>query len=366
MSEELGLAAVDRWEQLADKFELLAKEEQAQTRPSVCATAASASKTLADVDEWRLEGSTSDKIRERFALIGMKAGLTLGSPPGGANSLDFWLHCLRQNVSERASGLRSARMAYEGGSCVSIENVCEESVAFCLSLQRQELARQADHRTLPQCCSTWIDENFSTAEPYYYSTPSSVQHWISRVAKCAKVSIPIHFLSAHLNRFLLPLRVSKRTPLRRFFERIAKQHDLIWCITHKGLWMARHFPINDRYIDSQGIEQPLRSSILAVSPEINLMMGSQAESGNHVSTNREKIDKFINRVLEENGIKITRADINLVAGYEDMSQFLSWQKGQSGKTAATNFNRVLSQPPEVFLKSLQTRKALIKTKSPSN
>ena len=234
MPQHLNLSAHSQWRQLGDTFESLAKEERAQGGPLVRATVASTSRPLADVDSWRLDGATSHKIREHFALIGTQAGHALGTPPGRAESLDFWLHCLRQNVCERASGQQSVLLSSETNSSINVGNVCEESMLFCLSLQRQALAHEADCRTPAECFSTWIEGNSSAKEPIYWSSPSSVQIWLSLVAKGAK--IPIHFLSARLNVHRLPLRPSKCDSLRTFFDQIATEHELIWCITRSGLW----------------------------------------------------------------------------------------------------------------------------------
>src|SRR4051794_17577041 len=101
MDQDFGPAALAKWRQLGDQFESLVKEEQAHAGPLLHATVAPSSIPFADVNKWRLEGATSDRIRERFALIGTDAGLALGIPPDDASGLDFWLHSLHQNVSER-------------------------------------------------------------------------------------------------------------------------------------------------------------------------------------------------------------------------------------------------------------------------
>jgi hypothetical protein len=250
MSQDSALEAVHQWQELSNKFETLAKQEPTQAGPRLRATAAPTFTPHGDVGKWRLVGAISDNIRERFALIGTQAGFALGTPPGGADMLDYWLHRLSQNVCDRATGPQQ-----ETHSCTGIESVCEESSTFCIGLQRQALAAQADFGTLADCFSKWIDDNSSLVEPFYWSTPGSVRNWISCVASGAKASIPIHFLSARLNVNRLPLRPSEHDSLRTFFDQIAKEHELIWCITRSGLWMAQQPPKPGAYIDAHGRQQ---------------------------------------------------------------------------------------------------------------
>jgi hypothetical protein len=73
---------------------------------------------------------------------------------------------------------------------------------------------------------------------------------------------------------------------------------------------------------------------------------------------RERVEAYIQRVLDETGERITRTDIWQVAGYEDATQFERFQRNQKASAGSrTKFVRVLGLSPDEFLR----RREKIKT-----
>lgn len=66
--------------------------------------------------------------------------------------------------------------------------------------------------------------------------------------------------------------------------------------------------------------------------------------------NARRVDAFIQR-FDASGHRITRTDIYHVAGYDDRSQFLRWQKGDERSTPgdANKFSRVLDMAIPEFM-----------------
>ena len=79
------------------------------------------------------------------------------------------------------------------------------------------------------------------------------------------------------------------------------------------------------------------------------------------TTNRRAaVNAFIQRVLEENSVRITRADIWRVAGYTEATEFERWQKHSKRQSPGTDLkiSHVLRMKPAEFLeKRPQTRPA---------
>jgi hypothetical protein len=98
-----------------------------------------------------------------------------------------------------------------------------------------------------------IEENASSGELLYWSSPDSQRREVSVVARDANGSIPIAFLSTRLNVYALPIQITKCESLRAFFDKVAERNELMWCVTERGLWMAQQPPLGTVYVDSHGI-----------------------------------------------------------------------------------------------------------------
>jgi hypothetical protein len=249
-----------KWNELATKFQSLADSAGGlQLR-------ATANRMLGekhDVVNWFVHDATSDTLRERFELWGAEASRAIGASLRETRLLDLWLHRLYQYLCDRSSPLKQPFISSEtseDGSTVSVESpaigkVCEASTAFCVSLQHQEVEGEQTRNSLAQHFRVWIVENASAPECFYWSSPYSMRNWISSVARCARTSIPIDLLSDRLNVFRLPNLPSEFGSIRVFLDHIAREEGLMWCITKRGLWMAKQPPSTGEYIDANGREQ---------------------------------------------------------------------------------------------------------------
>jgi hypothetical protein len=246
-----------KWNELAEHFEQLADKEQGAGSPPLRATIRDPSR-LRDVADWFFQDARWDRLRETFSVRATEATRAFGTLPDHAELLSLWLHRVHQFLCTSQSPLRrdSQHLANDGSSeriaHPGIEKVCDASAAFCRFLQRQANENESDHKQLSEHFQEWIVDNSSPAEPFYWSSPDSVRSWVSIVARIAQTTVPIDFLSARLNVFRLPLLLKECESLRAFFKQIAKQEDLVWCVTKHGLWMAQQLPTTGEYIDAEG------------------------------------------------------------------------------------------------------------------
>lgn len=81
------------------------------------------------------------------------------------------------------------------------------------------------------------------------------------------------------------------------------------------------------------------------------------------------VDRFIERVLEETGQKITRTDIWRVTGYSEATEFERWQRRdvgyEDGSGVDQKLRRVLSLVPAEFIRRLERRRLVVKVIPPS-
>jgi hypothetical protein len=258
-------ADADRWNELSQHFEQLAAEERdAGCRP-LRASIIRDPTHLRDVGDWDVHDSVPG-LREKFKVRSAKATRAFGAVPNQAGLLSLWLHRLYQYSWDMLDYPSISQSRFTRTSSVShnfhfgdetvhielpgIEEVCKASVAFCHFLEAQAIENEQARKTMYERFREWIEDNSSQAKPVFWSTPDSLRRWVAQVAKSAQ--IPIDFLSIRLNVFRLPLQLKDCESLRAFFDQVAKQEGLVWCVTRHGLWMAQQPPSTGEYIDADG------------------------------------------------------------------------------------------------------------------
>jgi hypothetical protein len=344
------------WQQLSTDFSKLASEEKSANARPLNVMCMAESNRLNDLADWKISDGSSENSRARFELLASQAGKALDPLPMGASPFCYWLHRLYQNLRENRSRL-SSRFITDSSSSMEvpfIDCVCEASSTFCLRLQKAMLDRE-QKGSLATYFQDWIENNSVNV-----SIPPQVsgRNRVSIVAENARTPIPIHFLSSRLQEIDLPRGSTEFGSPSKLLDQIADAHGLIWVITQHGLWMAQQPPSAGLYIDAHGIQHQEQTPQAAPPSQSDPAIRSDVQSDNRISTNRERIDKFIDRIMRERGTKINKTDINRVAGYKDRSQFEEWQSGKlkPGSTPDVNFNRVLSLSADEFLQRLQTVK----------
>ena len=65
---------------------------------------------------------------------------------------------------------------------------------------------------------------------------------------------------------------------------------------------------------------------------------------------QKRVEAFIERVLTERGVRVSKADIWRTAGYADKSVFAEFQQDRAGRIPTRKFNEVLALEPEAFLR----------------
>jgi hypothetical protein len=246
------------WQQLSSDFSMLASEEKSANALPLGAMAASESNRSSDLTEWELHNGCSENFKARFELLASQAGKALGPLPVGASPFCYWLHRLYQDLQENRSKFirRSIIASSLSGEGPLIDSVCEASSTFCLRLQKCALERDYKRRTLSACFEEWIENNFVSE-----TIPAQIsgRNRVSLLARSARTSIPIEFLSSRLQEIGPPRGSTEFGSPRSFFDRIAEKHGLIWAITRGGLWMAHQPPSSGAYIDAQG--RPHRTDV---------------------------------------------------------------------------------------------------------
>ena len=86
-----------------------------------------------------------------------------------------------------------------------------------------------------------------------------------------------------------------------------------------------------------------------------------SEQGNReAQKHRAAVDALIERCLRENGVKVTRKMIWLVAGYKCRTEFERWESAsdRATRSAARNIERVLAMSTDSFLAQLTARRLI--------
>jgi len=253
----LSRIASGEWQTLIDGFESLANAERTNGPSRLFATSTEADPSK-DVAEWMIQGACSLDLSEDFQTRCLEAGRALGSAPIKWNHQHYWLHCLYQYLCDcdQSSKHNKCSTSFRNDVHIEIpkvEGACEASTAFCRYLRRQALKRESSQKPLEECFRELIEENASSGELLYWSSPDSQRREVSVVARAANGSIPIAFLSTRLNVYALPIRVTTCESLRAFFDKVAERNGLMWCVTERGLWMAQQPPLGTVHVDSHGI-----------------------------------------------------------------------------------------------------------------
>ncbi len=258
------------WARLYEGFVELAREERAIS-PRVPGLIASVlpDSSRADVAKWETHQTPSASLKGRFDLLATHAGAALGPLPRGVMPIDYWLHRLRQFLSEKRNKWLHDFISTDGltgkmGEHPSIDLVCEASALFCTHLGKEALERTyAQEKELEACYNEWITHNFVSAS---LDRGNTYRGLVGLAARTAQVRIPIEFLSCNLD-VALPLRgfVAFSSP-DRFFDDIADSHKLSWWITERGLWMAQESPSGVPFVDRNGSLTDLERVELPLSP----------------------------------------------------------------------------------------------------
>ena len=169
--------------------------------------------------------------------------------------LDYWLHRLRQFLSEKKSKWLHDFISTDGltgkmSEHPAIDLVCEASALFCTQLGKEAIERTYDQRKeLEACYNEWITHNFVSAS---LDRGSTYRVLVGLAARTAQVQIPIEFLSCNLDVALPPRGFVVFSSPNCFFDDIADAHKLSWWMTERGLWMARHPPSGVSFVDRNG------------------------------------------------------------------------------------------------------------------
>lgn len=98
--------------------------------------------------------------------------------------------------------------------------------------------------------------------------------------------------------------------------------------------------------------QATASSTIVTAPSVT---NSAKESA--PPTNRERIESFILK-MADSGMKITRKNIWIAAGYKDPTEFERFQRGSDRNRAAiATFNRILCMEPGAFSRILKQKRS---------
>jgi len=335
----------NNWRERGTEFERLATEERGAGGHRLQASAIPETNKPGDVATWVIQGAMSQKFSAHFELLGTEAGQALDVSPGGSSPLDYWLHRLYQHHCEEKSyharpiisSLPTQDDTIVNTELPVIEDLCDASTAFCLWLQKRALERRSARKTVAERFQEWIEDNSSSAEPYYWSSPDSVRRWVTCVARGAKTPIPIDFLSSRLNVHRPPLLLTKCESLRTFFDQVAREEGLVWGVTQTGLWMAEQPPSAGAYIDAYG---------------------GKGMTAPQTRMNQKLVEAFIQNIWSECAVKVSKADFFHVAGYKDRTEFQRWQRGQCepGSSPNQNFHRVLEMRPFDFVGQVEKKK----------
>lgn len=111
----------------------------------------------------------------------------------------------------------------------------------------------------------------------------------------------------------------------------------------------------------QTVKEHLRTKLRAVKDASNSKTLTQPVKTVSIAAkdapvnNRNRIEQFILR-MADSGMKITRKNIWVVAGYKDPTEFERFQRGSDrNQTANATFNRVLCMEPDVFSRILKQK-----------
>ena len=257
------------WAQLNEGFAELAIEERTLSPrvPGLIASVLPDRDHGTDVAKWETRQSPSESLKGRFDLLATHAGGALGPVPRGAMPIDYWLHRLRQFLSEKQSKWLRDFVCTDGlpvtvSEQPVIDFVCEASALFCAQLEKEALERTyAQGKELETCYHEWIATNFVSV-----SAPSGTTHrkLVGLVARTAHIPIPIEFLSCHLEAAPTPRGHAVFSRPSSFLDSIADTHNLQWWVTERGLWMAQEPPRGVPFLDRNGslvglrrVERPL-------------------------------------------------------------------------------------------------------------
>jgi len=258
-----ALNASPNWARLYEGFAELATEERALSPrvPGLIASVLPDADHSADVAKWETRQSPSESLKARFDLLATRAGAALGPVPRGAMPIDYWLHRLRQFLSDRQNKWLHEFVSTNGlTGTVSehpvIDLVCEASAVFCTQLEKESLERTyAQGKELEECYQEWVTYNFISNSA---RKETSYRQFLGLVARTAHTAIPIEFLSCHLDVALPPRGSVAFSDPSGFFDSIAETHNLEWWITERGLWMAQEPPSGVPFVDRHGSLADLR------------------------------------------------------------------------------------------------------------
>jgi predicted DNA-binding protein (UPF0251 family) len=259
------------WERLYEGFAELATEERALSPrvPGLIASMLPDSGHGADVAKWETYQSPSESLKGRFDLLATHAGAALGAVPRGAMPIDYWLHRLRQFLSEKKSKWLHDFMSTNGltgkvSEYPVIDLVCEASALFCTQLEKVAFERTYDQgKELEACYKEWITQNFVSAS---LDRGNTYRGLVGLAARTAQVPIPIEFLSCYLDVALPPRGSVVFSCPSSVFDSIADTHKLQWWITERGLWMAQEPPSGIPFVDRSGSLVGLRRAERPLDP----------------------------------------------------------------------------------------------------
>ena len=223
----------------------------------------------ADVAKWETHQSPSESLKGRFELLATHAGEALGPLPRGVMPIDYWLHRLRQFLSEKKSTWLHDFISTDGltgkmSEHPAIDLVCEASALFCTQLGKEAFEKTyAQEKELEACYNEWITHNFVSAS---LDRGNTFRKLVGLAARTAQVRIPIEFLSCNLDVGLPPRGFVAFSSPDRFFDDIADSHKLSWWITERGLWMAQESPSGVPFVDRNGSPTDLKRVERPLSP----------------------------------------------------------------------------------------------------
>jgi hypothetical protein len=127
------------WEALRKEFEALANEQLRipGARPYYFLSAHESRRKDDEAVHYYVAGQVTERIREAFNLIAIKAGRAISSA-SIKDPIQEWLKCVFADARINKSGLLKSE-----GLDASITDICEASAVCCLRLERQSLERDS-------------------------------------------------------------------------------------------------------------------------------------------------------------------------------------------------------------------------------
>jgi hypothetical protein len=308
------------WARLNEGFGDLATEERTVSPrvPGLIASVLPDRDPDADVAKWATHQTPSASLKGRFDLLATHAGAALGAVPRGAMPIDYWLHRLRQFLSDRQNKwlhefISTNDLTATVGEHPIIDFVCEASALFCTHLEKEAIERTyAQEKELEARHHEWITSNFVSV-----SAPSGSTHrsWVGLVARTAHIPIPIEFLSCQLDGAPAPRGHTVCSSPSLFLNNIANTHSLKWWITERGLWMARQPPSGVSCVDRYGSLTDLKKTERPLDPVEIKQAGVESKTPNAETGPRQQPPPAADARKVAIGVaQVSLADLNVPVG----------------------------------------------------